>query len=1549
MIPTLSRLRPDTLSSSLHLAMKDKDHKQMASEGVETPSQPRADEFDLKYKTRGREEVLSLKSSNNDGDLERKAMDYFWKAHDCLRKCKSAGNISRLDKAIALLGLAASTCCNGDPQYQECFNQFATAFLIRFIHTGKAEDIQNAVNLRAGPVLGHPVQVGVQSTINEPNTEDIIKNSTVLLTDFLQAHDHTMLENAILLNKEALKLLQESHLERWKLLCELSEGLLLQFHLTGDVLPLEEAITCLQQVQHDKPNRLICLCAALATGYKGPTAQSNMLLAMNLANRISHSNAKALKMVQAGEAFFRTFNMELDLMKLDAAVRNLEEAESLLAWGHSKRGPLLNQLGASLGSLTVVFAAAPFVSGWWEPSVNSGASAKFVGKVTSNAVSAEGLLGYVPAGGRTREPGGQVAMGVALKVHVSSHPDRGHSLNQLANALRMRFIQERDPEDIDEAIKLHREELEIHGKYHRDHSVSLNNLAAALHSRFKQTEDLKDIDEAIALLRLTVKICDLSHPKRGTALESLAAALQSRFRQRGDLNDIDEAIELQRKAVEIYPLDQDSSDHLSNLAKALYTRFNRRGDKQDIQEAIELNRAALKILTLPHPDRGTCLNDLANTVFSRFSQWGDPRDIDEAVELHRKALATCAASNIDRPTWLSSLASALDMRFIQRGDPADIDESLQLHRRALNMCPLSHPERSMILSDFSVAIRTRFNQQGNPKDNDEAIQLLQEALVVSVRSTAVKNLGDAVLSRFHQHGDPEDLDESIKLHRQALDMRTAPHLDRIKSLLSLGTAIHTRFHQRRDPRDIDEAIQLHQEALDRCTPTHPSRSNILSALGNSVYNRAIEIGNQKDIDEAIRLYRCALEIRAAPHPGHSLSLNSLATALIFRFEKQRDTGDINEAIDLYRKAMDLHPTLIQTTHRDPKDMDEAVQLHRLLGELSPAPHPDRGMELANFGIILYAAYSHQPNAKILEEAIALLQEASMYSISPLLWRYNACNSWATIAAKHDHSSCLATNYTRIDLLPQLAAFHLDIKSRHQMLTREAITITSLASTSALHAIGLKENNVAVEFLEASRSIFWAQALHLRAPLDHLANTDPQLARKLRKLSQQLEQASFRDISRELMTETQHLAMAIEAETVRCRKLNEEREETMIAVRKLPGFEDFIRLRSIDSLRWAAAAGPIIIFLASKLTCSALIVTSSEDVQHVLFPGMNLQAVKLYSELPRALSTSDFDIGEFLDARDCSDELLDQPDLEARLFESREGRRNMTSDDIFRRNLAEMWKTIVKPKSANPPRLWWCPTGPFAALPMHAAGIYDEHGTDCVSDYVVSSYTPTLAALLDSPTNTMASFKMTAVIEPNAPNCSPLPGTAAELTAIMNRVPDGYLTSLLKPTGLEVVKVLQESLIVHFACHGIQDSKNPLDSGLMLSDGRLKLSQIMQRRDDDNMEAKTNTMSLAFLSACETAKGDGSTPDEAMHLAATLLFAGFRGVVATMWQMNDKDGPKIADTFYKKLFKDCDLNSTPPVVPDLTKAAEALHLAVSELRQEPGMTFTRWVPFVHYGL
>jgi len=130
-----------------------------------------------------------------------------------------------------------------------------------------------------------------------------------------------------------------------------------------------------------------------------------------------------------------------------------------------------------------------------------------------------------------------------------------------------------------------------------------------------------------------------------------------------------------------------------------------------------------------------------------------------------------------------------------------------------------------------------------------------------------------------------------------------------------------------------------------------------------------------------------------------------------------------------------------------------------------------------------------------------------------------------------------------------------------------------------------------------------------------------------------------------------------------------------------------------------------------------------------------------------------------------------------------------------------------------------------------------------------------------------------------------------------------------------------------------------------------------------MQQSMPNASLAFLSACETAMGNENLPDEVIHLGSTLLFAGFHGVIATMWwvdricirsnnlivwrSISDADGPKIADNFYKNLFKECGSATMDTIGPDTTQAAQALQLSVTKLRAEKA-SFVRWVPFIHMG-
>jgi CHAT domain-containing protein len=204
------------------------------------------------------------------------------------------------------------------------------------------------------------------------------------------------------------------------------------------------------------------------------------------------------------------------------------------------------------------------------------------------------------------------------------------------------------------------------------------------------------------------------------------------------------------------------------------------------------------------------------------------------------------------------------------------------------------------------------------------------------------------------------------------------------------------------------------------------------------------------------------------------------------------------------------------------------------------------------------------------------------------------------------------------------------------------------------------------------------------------------------------------------------------------------------------------------------------------------------------------------------------------------------------------------------------------ESTSPAHIWWCPTGSFAFLPLHAAGVYDINGKElkCTSNYMISSYTPTLDVLLAPLPSTTNEFKMLTVIQPEIP-AKPylaLPFTYKELENIEQKVPKLYLTKLgtvEEPTSIDkVLSHLSTASIVHFACHGVQNLKSPLDSALILSDGDLKMSKIM--------ELSMPSASLAFLSACQTAIGNEEVPDEAIHIAGSMLFAGFRGVVGTMW-------------------------------------------------------------------
>lgn len=223
------------------------------------------------------------------------------------------------------------------------------------------------------------------------------------------------------------------------------------------------------------------------------------------------------------------------------------------------------------------------------------------------------------------------------------------------------------------------------------------------------------------------------------------------------------------------------------------------------------------------------------------------------------------------------------------------------------------------------------------------------------------------------------------------------------------------------------------------------------------------------------------------------------------------------------------------------------------------------------------------------------------------------------------------------------------------------------------------------------------------------------------------------------------------------------------------------------------------------------------------------------------------------------------------------------------------------------------------------------------ELVISSYTPTINTLIPPATVAEHFSGLLAVGQSSAqPGLSDLTGTVAELDQIKAQASGLHYTQLdgKKATVEAVLSGLDKHSWVHFACHGKQNSEDPISSALYLHDGALDLATITHKSDKRG--------GFAFLSACQTATGDENMPDESVHLAAGMIMAGYSTVIATMWSVMDDDAPVIAKEVYARILEGGR--------PDSRKAAEALHSAVQTLRAKVGdNAFMRWVPYIHMGI
>ena len=221
-----------------------------------------------------------------------------------------------------------------------------------------------------------------------------------------------------------------------------------------------------------------------------------------------------------------------------------------------------------------------------------------------------------------------------------------------------------------------------------------------------------------------------------------------------------------------------------------------------------------------------------------------------------------------------------------------------------------------------------------------------------------------------------------------------------------------------------------------------------------------------------------------------------------------------------------------------------------------------------------------------------------------------------------------------------------------------------------------------------------------------------------------------------------------------------------------------------------------------------------------------------------------------------------------------------------------------PAGTRWPRIWWCPVGPLAYLPLHAAGRHLDGGQATVMDRVVSSYTATIRVLEHARAAVRpVSRPRTAliVVMRETPGQAPLNGVTREGAELARLLPASTIIAGEAATFDTVCRALGTHPVAHFACHGVSDWMVPGDGRLLLHDHLtrpLTIAAVSRLRLD--------TAELAYLSACSTTDTGPALVDESVHLTAAFQVAGYRQVIGTLWPVPDRIALRIAVGVYRRL-------------------------------------------------
>ena len=902
---------------------------------------------------------------------------------------------------------------------------------------------------------------------------------------------------------------------------------------------------------------------------------------------------------------------------------------------------------------------------------------------------------------------------------------------------------------------------------------------------------------------------------------------------------------------------------------------------------------------------------------------------------------------------------------LENGDVVDSIEEMLVLCRELLSSNASKQDLNAAVETFAETIIHHTEDTLDPP-SQQVIECLREAntRLLSDSYSVSLALSTAFSARFAEtssNGDYEcamgHLDKFIVSHFPIGGPRQT-----LRRHLSVAANLATRRSNfSRDPEYLEEAINRTRAHLGFVSVEDLEHDEIAQTLAHLVGRRGLEFGDVRVLhsdDPVVEDLPSFSQLAASLAKSKNLNFKPppMTTKACSRHHRAlvsagriTDQTEIEKAVQYCRLLLPFlrrssnrltHPTLLlaadllkhafDLTH-NPEYLYESIDIYRSILERS-YPQWIHFRVILKLFLALLTRLDLSRDRNDLEQMIQLFPIISNCTYEKAHERFTVIAALAFCSRDFRHPRTSAIYHGALSLMKNILVFAPTLKLQHGRLIQNefyeklpldyaSYEVQQSQLKEASYEIQQTQLKKAIEVLEQGRGLVWSEMRGFRTSINRLWVVNSHLAKEFASANRKLEElttSTSPGVMKDAMGVGDDEEMGIFDEFDRVlaehRKLLDQRNGLVAQIRALAGFENFLMASSFDTLRSAAACGPVIIINHSMWRSDIIIL--------------------LYNSPPSLVPTTD----NFYDrAKGLREQLL---------AARKKGLDSMEYDDTLISVLEALHdlvgrRVIQRLQELNVPeqsRIWWCPTSVFCSLPLHAMGPIRSKGSLKLyfSDLYIPSYTPTLSALIEARKPGVHLSEKPSILLVAQPDKS-MPRACDEISLIRHLPTKVKTLTSKNATSSAVIQGLQDHRFAHFVCHGILETGKPFDASFKLYQGkRLTLLKIIR--------SQLPSAEFAFLSACHTAElTEKSVSGEGLHLTAAVQFAGFRSVVGTMWAMADIDGHDLAKHFYASVFSE-----RWKGVPYHERTAEALRDAVRVLRRKKKMTTERWVNFVHFG-